>query len=100
MTGELENLRDCLSQYRETLKRKCAGLTPEQMATRSVSPSSLSLLGLVRHMAYVEHAWFQRALQAFEHTIAGGNAEALEKLISQASNTRAHWRISSGKPHK
>ncbi len=43
---------------------------------------------------------FQRALQAFEHTIAGGNAEALEKLISQASNTRAHWRISSGKPHK
>ena len=43
---------------------------------------------------------FQRALQAFEHTIAGGNAEALEKLISQASNTRAHWRINSGKPHK
>ena len=43
---------------------------------------------------------FQRALQAFEQTIASGNADALEKLISQASNTRAHWRISSGKPHK
>ena len=43
---------------------------------------------------------FQRALQAFEHTISSGNAEALEKLIAQASNTRAHWRIGSGKPHK
>ncbi len=43
---------------------------------------------------------FQRALQAFEQTIGSGNADALEKLISQASNTRAHWRISSGKPHK
>ena len=43
---------------------------------------------------------FQRALQAFEQTIGSGNADALEKLISQASNTRAHWRIRSGKPHK
>ena len=43
---------------------------------------------------------FPRALQAFEQTIGSGNADALEKLISQASNTRAHWRISSGKPHK
>ena len=43
---------------------------------------------------------FKRALQAFEQTIGSGNADALEKLISQASNTRAHWRISSGKPHK
>ena len=43
---------------------------------------------------------FQRALQAFEQTIGSGNADALEKLISQASNTRAHWRISSGKPHQ
>jgi len=43
---------------------------------------------------------FQRALQAFEQTISSGNADALEKLISQASDTRAHWRINAGKPHK
>ena len=43
---------------------------------------------------------FQRALHALEHTIASGNAEALENLIAQASHNRAHWRISSGKPHK
>jgi len=43
---------------------------------------------------------FQRALQAFEQTISSGNAEALESLIDQASNTRSHWRISTPKPHK
>jgi prephenate dehydrogenase len=43
---------------------------------------------------------FQRALQAFEQTISSGNAEALESLISKASETRAHWRISSAKPHR
>ena len=43
---------------------------------------------------------FQHALQAFEQTINSGNAEALESLISKASETRAHWRISSAKPHR
>jgi prephenate dehydrogenase len=43
---------------------------------------------------------FQHALQAFEQTISSGNAEALESLISKASETRAHWRISSAKPHR
>jgi uncharacterized damage-inducible protein DinB len=41
---------------------KCEGLSPEQLATRSVPPSTLSLLGLVRHLARVEHNWFHRVL--------------------------------------
>ncbi|SFB77433.1 Protein of unknown function [Nocardioides terrae] len=61
--GELATYRDYLRNYRLTLELKCADLTPEQLATRSVPPSTLSLLGLVRHMARVEHSWFQRALQ-------------------------------------
>jgi Protein of unknown function (DUF664) len=40
-----------LDFHRATLEMKCAGLTPAQLATRSVEPSTLSLLGLVRHMA-------------------------------------------------
>jgi uncharacterized damage-inducible protein DinB len=60
--GELATYRDYLRNYRLTLELKCDGLTPEQLAARSVPPSTLSLLGLVRHMAYVEHTWFQRAL--------------------------------------
>lgn len=63
MSGELANYREYLDHHREVLERKCAGLSPEQLATRSVPPSTLSLLGLVRHMAKVEHSWFQRAFQ-------------------------------------
>ena len=64
MTGELANYREYLDHQRQILARKCAGLTPEHLALRSVPPSSLSLLGLVRHMAKVEHSWFQRAFQS------------------------------------
>ncbi len=50
-------LEDRLEFHRTTLLMKCGGLTPEQLALRSVPPSRLSLLGLVRHMSGVE-AWF------------------------------------------
>jgi hypothetical protein len=50
-------LEDRLEYQRTTLLLKCGGLTPEQLAQQSVSPSKLSLLGLVRHMSGVE-AWF------------------------------------------
>jgi uncharacterized damage-inducible protein DinB len=63
-TGEFATIREYLSNYRLTLGLKCEGLSPEQLATRSVPPSTLSLVGLVRHMARVEHNWFQRSLQS------------------------------------
>lgn len=44
--------------HRQTLLTKCAGLTGEQLAQRSVPPSTMSLLGLVRHMTDVERWWF------------------------------------------
>ncbi|MCJ0764049.1 prephenate dehydrogenase [Variovorax terrae] len=43
---------------------------------------------------------FQRTLQAMELMIASGNGDALEDLIGQASETRAHWRMASSRPHK
>jgi uncharacterized damage-inducible protein DinB len=61
--GELGSLRDYLTSYRLTLGMKCDDLSPDQLAARSVPPSTLSLLGLVRHMAQVEHGWFVRVLQ-------------------------------------
>ena len=64
--GEKAVLADYLDRYRMTLDLKCDGLTPEQLATRSVPPSSMSLLGLVRHMARVEHHWFRRALEGHD----------------------------------
>ena len=61
--GELATVREYLSNYRLTLGMKCEGLSPEQLAARSVPPSTMSLLGLIRHMARVEHHWFYRTLQ-------------------------------------
>ncbi|MFF4383166.1 DinB family protein [Kitasatospora sp. NPDC001547] len=55
--GELGALQDCLTNYRLTLRMKCDGLDPEQLARRSVPPSTMSLLGLVRHLAEVERDW-------------------------------------------
>jgi len=50
-------LESWLDYHRATLLIKCAGLSADQLVTRSCPPSTLSLLGLVRHMAEVE-AWF------------------------------------------
>ncbi|MFI6323755.1 DinB family protein [Nonomuraea sp. NPDC050556] len=61
-TTERDTLVGFLRDQRLTLELKCAGLDAEAMAKRSVEPSDLSLLGLVRHMARVEHAWFRRTM--------------------------------------
>lgn len=61
--GERETVLAYLRHYRTTLELKCQGLDAEQLARRSVPPSTLSLLGLVRHLARVEHGWFRRVLQ-------------------------------------
>jgi uncharacterized damage-inducible protein DinB len=56
---EKANLQDYLRFHRLTLELKCADLDAEQLARRSVPPSTMSLLGLVRHMAHVERVWFK-----------------------------------------
>ncbi|MDR0344431.1 MAG: DinB family protein [Nocardiopsaceae bacterium] len=60
--GEREMLAAWLDYHRATLARKCDGLDDAQLRERSAPPSSLSLLGLVRHMAETERAWFRRGL--------------------------------------
>jgi uncharacterized damage-inducible protein DinB len=55
--GELATLQDYLRSYRLTLQMKCEGLDPEKLARRSVPPSTMSLLGLLRHLAEVERDW-------------------------------------------
>ncbi|WP_307618956.1 DUF664 domain-containing protein [Streptomyces sp. V3I7] len=55
--GELATLQDYLTNYRITLRMKCEGLDAEQLARRSVPPSTMSLLGLIRHLAEVERDW-------------------------------------------
>jgi acetyl esterase/lipase len=57
--GERATLTGYLRDQRLTLELKCSGLDAAALARRSVEPSNLSLLGLVRHMAGVEQAWFR-----------------------------------------
>jgi hypothetical protein len=60
--AERANLLDYLRGYRLTMELKCAGLDAGQLARRSVPPSTMSLLGLIRHMADVERNWFRRVM--------------------------------------
>ena len=62
LQDERATLIEYLRVYRLTLELKCADLDAEQLACRSVPPSTMSLLGLIRHMAGVEHNWFRRVM--------------------------------------
>jgi Protein of unknown function (DUF664) len=59
---ERTTLTESLRCLRLTLEMKCAGLDAEAMARRAIEPSTMSLLGLVRHLAEVERASFRRTM--------------------------------------
>jgi uncharacterized damage-inducible protein DinB len=59
IADERTALDQMIDYQRDTLLTKCAGLTAAQLKHRSVPPSTLSLLGLVRHMTEVERWWFR-----------------------------------------
>jgi uncharacterized damage-inducible protein DinB len=63
-------LEGYLAWQRTTLLNVCAGLSAEQLATRAIPPSALSLLGLVRHLTKVERIWLRQR-------VAGQNVAAL-----------------------
>jgi hypothetical protein len=61
-SGERDMLTGWLDYHRATLVWKCEGLTDEQLRERSVPPSELCLLGLVRHLTECERGWFRKVL--------------------------------------
>jgi hypothetical protein len=71
VNAERASLLAWLDYHRETLAVKCAGLTADRLCLRSVPPSTMSLIGLVRHMAEVERNWFQRVLSGIGDDVAG-----------------------------
>jgi hypothetical protein len=62
LDGERATLLSYLRRYRLTMEMKCAGLDAAQLARRSTPPSTMSLLGLIRHMADVERNWFRHVM--------------------------------------
>lgn len=63
LAGERESLESWLDFYRATLPLKVGGLTPQQLCTASVPPSTLTLIGIVRHLTDVERYWFRTVVE-------------------------------------
>jgi hypothetical protein len=59
-------LETYLGWQRATFQNICAGLTGEQLGTRAVAASNLSLLGLIRHLAKVERIWFREQIAGLD----------------------------------
>jgi hypothetical protein len=59
LADERETLSAFLDWHRATFELKCAGVPDGRLSERSVSPSGLSLHGLMRHLAAVERWWFR-----------------------------------------
>lgn len=64
---EVTTLRAFLDLLRTTVRRQAEGLSAEQLAAR-LEPSTMTLGGLVKHLAYVEHWWFRVVLHGREAT--------------------------------
>jgi len=90
LTGdERETLRVFLDFHRATLAMKCAGLTDEQLRTRSMPPSTLTLLGLVRHMAEVERTWFRRVINGEDLPLVWSPEGDYQAAYDPTGSTRA-----------
>jgi Protein of unknown function (DUF664) len=60
VASERQSLDTWLDYHRATLALKCQGLTGAQLTEPAARPSTLTLLGLVRHLAENERWWFRR----------------------------------------
>jgi len=93
--GERETLRAFLDYQRATLAMKCEGLADDDLRRQSMPPSALSLLGLVRHLAAVEHFWFRRVLAGQVaprlYRSADGRNEAFDGAVADPAVVAEAW---------
>ncbi|MFI8184827.1 DinB family protein [Actinacidiphila glaucinigra] len=87
--AERETLRAFLDYHRATLAMKCRGLSDEELRQQSMPPSTLSLLGLVRHMAEVERAWFRRVFEDNEAPMVWSDRIDFQAAYDASAATRA-----------
>ncbi|UNO40216.1 DinB family protein [Streptomyces sp. MST-110588] len=96
-------LESWLQFHRDTLALKCAGLDDRRIRLASAPPSSMTLLGLVQHMAEVERHWFQRVLAGqdvpplYPDGLGNGFALAPGRGIDEALSA---WRAEVGRSHE
>src|SRR5262245_28969393 len=89
---ERGQLEAWLEYHRATLAMRCEGLTHEQLRARSVPPSTLSLLGLVRHMAEVENNWFRFWLAGDGPTVRWEGDEDFAVDDADVDEAFTYWR--------
>ncbi|TGB02579.1 DinB family protein [Streptomyces sp. MZ04] len=87
--SERETLRGFLDYQRATLAMKCEGLTDEELRQQSMPPSTLSLLGLVRHLAEVERAWFRRVFEDHDAPMVWSDEIDFQAAYDAGASTRA-----------
>jgi uncharacterized damage-inducible protein DinB len=86
--SERDMLRAFLDYHRSTLAMKCEGLTDEELRQQSMPPSTLSLLGLVRHMAEVERAWFRRVFEDNDAPMVWSDKVDFQAAYDASASTR------------
>ena len=88
-SGERATLEGLLDWHRSTFWWKCEGLTAGQLAARPVRPSSLSLLGLARHLTDTERAWFRRRVAGQAVPDVYGRPEEPDAAFDEAAAATA-----------
>ncbi len=86
--AERDMLRSFLDYQRATLAMKCDGLTDDEMRRPSMPPSTLSLLGLVRHMAEVERTWFRRVFDDHEAPMVWSDQIDFQAAFDASASSR------------
>ena len=87
--GERETLRAFLDYHRATLAMKCDGLSDDDLRRPSMPPSTLTLLGLVRHMAEVERTWFRRVINAEDIPLRWSDDGDFQAAYDASASTRS-----------
>ncbi|MBA3232831.1 MAG: DinB family protein [Propionibacteriales bacterium] len=94
--NEGELLRGWLRFHREALASKCEGMTDQQLLTQSSPPSTLTLLGLVRHLTEMESHYLVRALsgvdKGFVYCTDDDDEADIEHLdVSMIGGSMSRW---------
>lgn len=86
---ERETLRAFLDYHRATLAMKCDGLSDDDLRRRSMPPSTLTLLGLVRHMAEVERTWFRKVINGEDIPLVWSDDNDYQVAYDASGSTRS-----------
>ena len=93
---ERELLLGWLRFHREALASKCEGMTDEQLLAQSSPPSTLTLLGLVRHLTEMESHYLVQALSGVDkgwvYCTDDDDEADIERLdLSMVSGSMSRW---------